>query len=68
LDRCGAALAGAKADEMKWMLVVRAGGLSPVNTALVFDKFTDCLAAEKQMRKKLRRCFRRQEAMGCHQY
>ena len=35
---------------MKWMLVVLVGGVSPVNTDLVFDKFTDCLAAEEQMR------------------
>lgn len=36
---------------MKWMLVVLVGGLTPVNTNLVFDKFADCLAAEEQMRK-----------------
>jgi hypothetical protein len=36
---------------MKWMLVVLVGGVTPVNTDLVFDKFTDCLAAEEQMRK-----------------
>jgi hypothetical protein len=36
---------------MKWMLVVLVGGMTPVNTDLVFDKFTDCLAAEEQMRK-----------------
>lgn len=36
---------------MKWMLVVLVSGVSPVNTDLVFDKFTDCLAAEEQMRK-----------------
>lgn len=35
---------------MKWMLVVLVGGGSPVNTDLVFDKFSDCLAAEEQMR------------------
>src|SRR5262249_14892116 len=35
---------------MKWMLVVLVGGVSPVNTDLVFDKFSDCLAAEEQMR------------------
>jgi hypothetical protein len=32
------------------MLVVLVGGLTPVNTDLVFDKFSDCLAAE-EMRK-----------------
>lgn len=36
---------------MKWMLVVLVGGMTPVNTDLVFDKFTDCLVAEQQMRK-----------------
>ena len=36
---------------MKWMLVVLVGGVTPVNTDLVFDKFADCLAAEEQMRK-----------------
>jgi hypothetical protein len=36
---------------MKWMLVVLVGGVTPVNTNLVFDKFADCLAAEEQMRK-----------------
>jgi hypothetical protein len=33
------------------MLVVLVGGMTPVNTDLVFDKFADCLAAEEQMRK-----------------
>ncbi|TWA92608.1 hypothetical protein [Bradyrhizobium stylosanthis] len=36
---------------MKWMLVVLVGGATPVNTDLIFDKFSDCLAAEEQMRK-----------------
>ena len=36
---------------MKWMIVVLVGGVTPVNTNLVFDKFSDCLAAEEQMRK-----------------
>jgi hypothetical protein len=35
---------------MKWMLVVLVGGVAPVNTNLVFDKFSDCLSAEAQMR------------------
>lgn|SRR5689334_21023461 len=35
---------------MKWMLVVLVGGITPVNTDLVFDKFSECLAAEEQMR------------------
>ncbi|MBR1230044.1 hypothetical protein JQ600_34690 [Bradyrhizobium sp. AUGA SZCCT0176] len=36
---------------MKWMLVVLVGGITPVNTNLVFEKFSECLAAEEQMRK-----------------
>lgn len=35
---------------MKWMLVVLVGGMTPVNTDLVFDKFSECLSAEEQMR------------------
>ena len=35
---------------MKWMLVVLVSGVTPVNTNLVFDKFSECLAAEEQMR------------------
>ncbi|MGY2904623.1 hypothetical protein ACVWVY_003644 [Bradyrhizobium sp. URHC0002] len=35
---------------MKWMLVVLVGGVTPVNTDLVFDKFSECMAAEEQMR------------------
>ena len=35
---------------MKWMLVVLVSGVTPVSTNLVFDKFSDCLAAEEQMR------------------
>lgn len=37
-------------ETMKWMLVVLVGGVTPVNTDLVFDKFSECLAAEEQMR------------------
>src|SRR5215212_5360934 len=36
---------------MRWMLVVLVGGITPVNTNLVFEKFADCLAAEEQMRR-----------------
>jgi hypothetical protein len=32
------------------MLVVLVGGVTPVSTNLVFDKFSECLAAEEQMR------------------
>ena len=35
---------------MKWMFVVLVSGVTPVSTNLVFDKFSDCLAAEEQMR------------------
>jgi hypothetical protein len=35
---------------MKWMLVVLVSGVTPVNTNLIFDKFSECLAAEEQMR------------------
>ena len=35
---------------MKWMLVVLVSGVTPVSTNLVFDKFSECLAAEEQMR------------------
>jgi hypothetical protein len=35
---------------MKWLLVVLVSGVAPVSTNLVFDKFSDCLAAEEQMR------------------
>jgi len=35
---------------MKWMLVVLISGVTPVSTNLVFDKFSECLAAEEQMR------------------
>ena len=43
--------ATAWARMMKWMLVVLVGGITPVNTNLVFEKFSECLAAEEQMRK-----------------
>ena len=36
---------------MKWMLVVVIGGVSPVQTDVIFDKLSDCLAAEEQLRK-----------------
>ena len=32
------------------MLVVLVGCVTPVSTNLVFDKFSECLAAEEQMR------------------
>jgi hypothetical protein len=35
---------------MKWLLVVLVGGVSPIQTDLVFEKLSDCLAAEQQLR------------------
>ena len=51
LHQRGCGTESAKAEGMKWMLVVLVGGVTPVNTDLVFDKFSECLAAEEQMRK-----------------
>lgn len=42
---------------MKWMLVVLVGGVTPVNTNLVFDKFSECLDAETQMRQHYAEAF-----------
>ena len=42
---------------MKWVLVVLVGGITPVNTNLVFEKFADCLAAEEQMRRHYAEAF-----------
>src|SRR4051794_8805855 len=36
---------------MKWILVVLVGGMTPVPTDVVFDKLSDCLSAEEQLRK-----------------
>ena len=36
---------------MKWILVVLVGGVAPVPTDLVFEKLSDCLVAEEQLRK-----------------
>ena len=35
---------------MKWMLVVLVGGVTPVQTDVLFEKLADCLAAEEQLR------------------
>src|SRR5258708_1451874 len=35
---------------MKWILVVLIGGVTPVQTDLQFDKLSDCLNAEEQLR------------------
>jgi hypothetical protein len=36
---------------MKWILVVLVGGMAPVPTDLVFEKLSDCLVAEVQLRR-----------------
>jgi hypothetical protein len=36
---------------MKWILVVLIGGVTPIQTDLQFDKLSDCLSAEEQLRK-----------------
>jgi hypothetical protein len=41
---------GRRRKSMKWMLVVLVSGVTPVNTNLIFDKFSECLDAEVQMR------------------
>ena len=38
-------------SSMKWMLVVLVGGITPVQTDVLFEKLSDCLAAEEQLRK-----------------
>lgn len=34
---------------MKWVLVVLIGGVTPIQTDVVFEKLSDCLAAEEQL-------------------
>ena len=36
---------------MKWILVVLVGGVTPIQTDLQFDKLSDRLSAEEQLRK-----------------
>jgi hypothetical protein len=36
---------------MKWMLVVLVGGMTPVQTDVIFEKLSECLAAEEQLGK-----------------
>jgi hypothetical protein len=36
---------------MKWILVVLVSGMTPVQTDLVFEKLSECRAAEEQLRK-----------------
>ena len=42
--------AKAQVDVMKWILVVLIGGVTPVQTDVQFDKLSDCLSAEEQLR------------------
>jgi hypothetical protein len=35
---------------MRWILVVLIGGATPVQTDLQFEKLSDCLSAEEQLR------------------
>jgi len=35
---------------MKWVLVVLIGGVTPITTDVTFEKLSDCLAAEEQLR------------------
>ncbi|WP_084518637.1 hypothetical protein [Bradyrhizobium sp. th.b2] len=35
---------------MKWILVVLVGGVAPIQTDIVFEKLSDCLTAEQQLR------------------
>src|SRR6476646_5268176 len=42
---------------MKWVLVVLIGGVSPVTTDLGFEKLSDCLAAEEQLRQAYAEAF-----------
>ena len=35
---------------MKWILVVLIGGVTPIQTDLKFEKLSDCLTAEEQLR------------------
>lgn len=37
-------------DVMKWILVVLVGGVTPVQTDIQFEKLSDCLSAEEQLR------------------
>ena len=36
---------------MKWILVVLIGGVTPIPTDVTFEKLSDCLVAEQQLRK-----------------
>ena len=42
---------------MKWILVVLIGGVTPVTTDVTFEKLSDCLAAEQQLRQAYAEAF-----------
>lgn len=42
---------------MKWLLVVLVGGVTPVATDVTFEKLSDCLAAEQQLRQAYANAF-----------
>jgi hypothetical protein len=42
---------------MKWLLVVLIGGVSPIATDVTFEKLSDCLAAEQELRQKYAAAF-----------
>jgi hypothetical protein len=42
---------------MKWVLVVLIGGVNPVTTDVTFEKLSDCLAAEQQLRQTYAEAF-----------
>ncbi|WP_426442223.1 hypothetical protein [Bradyrhizobium genosp. P] len=46
---------------MKWLLVVLVGGVAPVQTDVVFEKLSDCLAAEQQLRTAYAAAFEAQD-------
>ena len=49
---------------MKWLLVVLVGGVTPVQTDVVFEKLSDCLAAEEQLRTAYAEAFEARERRG----
>ena len=48
---------GKGSSAMKWILVVLIGGVTPVPTDLIFEKLSDCLVAEEQLRKTYAEAF-----------
>jgi hypothetical protein len=50
LDKMAVCRRVSEVDVMKWILVVLIGGVTPVQTDVQFDKLSDCLTAEEQLR------------------